>query len=383
MVEARVTGSNKGGLELELVGGIKAFMPASQVDVRPVADLSEWVGKQVEARVGELDNKRKKVLLSRRGFLEEKRKRDRMKVLATLKEGEVRDGVVTSLVDFGAFVDLGGLDGLVHITDLSYTRVEKPSDVVKEGDQVRVKVLKIEPQRDRVALGLKQAAPNPWQNAEGRYQPGQEVTGKVTRIADFGAFVELEEGLDALLPISEMSWRRINAAKDVVQEGQSLRLKVLNIEPKRRRMTLSLKQLEGDPWQEADDKYAPGTRHAGTVTNLTDFGAFVELEPGVEGLVHISELADRRVERVAEVLNPGEVKTFRIKSLDPRTRKLSLSLREPRKEELEAQQGKYSEKEKQRMARKPKVDKDSLRGGMDLGGPGGVGLGGLKWDDLK
>ncbi|MEM7681421.1 MAG: S1 RNA-binding domain-containing protein [Planctomycetota bacterium] len=385
VVEARVTGHNKGGLELELVGGIKAFMPASQVDVRPVEDLSVWVGQKVPARVSELDVKRKKVVLSRRSHLDEKRKRDRVRLMAELKPGDLRDGKVTSLTDFGAFVDIGGVEGLVHVTDLAYTRVEKPGDVVQVGQDIRVKVLKIDTGKNRLALGLKQAAPNPWEGVEGRMQPGAEIAGTVTRIADFGAFVEVEPGLEALLPISEISWRRIHKVEDELSAGQSIRAKILAMEPGRRRLTLSLKQLGDDPWTSANDQYAPGTKHPGKVTHLTDFGAFVELAPGVEGLAHISELADRRVERVADIVSVGDEKTFRIKSVDPQARKLSLSLRTPReggggKSGREERSGKYSDKELAQRARKPKINKGNLRGGMD---PGGMGLGGLKLDDFQ
>ncbi|MEM6749660.1 MAG: S1 RNA-binding domain-containing protein [Planctomycetota bacterium] len=386
VIEARVTGHNKGGLELELVGGIKAFMPASQIDTRPTPELEVWVGQTVPARVTELDLKRKKVVLSRRAHLEDKRKRDRVRLLAELKPGDLRDGKVTSLTDFGAFVDIGGIEGLVHITDLAYTRVEKPGDIVQVDQEVRVKVLKIDSAKNRLALGLKQAAPNPWEGVEGRLQPGAEVQGTVTRTADFGAFVEIEEGLEALLPISEISWRRIRKVEDELQVGQAIRAKVLAMEPGKRRLTLSLKQLAEDPWTSADDTYAAGTQHQGKVTHLTDFGAFVELAPGVEGLVHISELADRRVERVADIVSVGDEKTFRIKTVDASARKLSLSLRTPRqgggggKRDRDERSGKYSDKELAKRARQPKINKGNLRGGMD---PGGMGLGGLKLDDFQ
>ncbi|MEM1210822.1 MAG: S1 RNA-binding domain-containing protein [Planctomycetota bacterium] len=378
VVEARVTKSNKGGLELEMIGGIRAFMPASQIDVHHVDDLESFVGQKIDAKVQEIDHKHKKVLLSRRAHLEEVRRRQKVKLLADLKEGDERQGIVTGIKDFGAFVDLGGLDGLVHITDLSHQHVKKVGDVVKVGDTVTVKVLKIDSAKDRLSLGMKQATPDPWEgiNEGAGFATGQEVTGRITRVANFGAFVEVAPGVEALLPISEMSWKRIHKPTEVVEEGQVRTVSVLSIEPGKKRMTVSLKAVQGDPWQDAESKYAKGSEHEGKVTGVTDFGAFVELEQGVEGLVHISELADRRVGKVTDIVNVNDVKTFRVKDIQPGKRKLSLSLR---KEDPTRDQPVDTTPRKPR----PKIDKSKLRGGMDLGGAGGVGLGGLSLDNLK
>ncbi|MEM6551417.1 MAG: S1 RNA-binding domain-containing protein [Planctomycetota bacterium] len=377
VVEARVTKTNKGGLELEMIGGIRAFMPASQLDVHHVEDLEQFVGQKIDAKVQEIDHKHKKVLLSRRAHLEEVRRRQKVKLLADLKEGDERQGVVTGIKDFGAFVDLGGLDGLVHITDLSHQHVKKVGDVVKVGDTVTVKVLKIDAAKDRLSLGMKQATPDPWENVNeaAGFANGQEVTGRITRVANFGAFVEVAPGVEALLPISEMSWKRIHKPTEVVEEGQVRTVSVLSIDPEKKRMTVSLKAVQGDPWQAAETKYAKGSEHEGKVTGVTDFGAFVELEQGVEGLVHISELADRRVGKVTDIVNVNDVKTFRVKDIQPGKRKLSLSLRK----ESPAEQQVDTTPRKPR----PKIDKSKLRGGMDLGGAGGVGLGGLSLDNLK
>ena len=328
-VEARVTGKNKGGLELELVGNIKAFMPMSQVDIHHIDDdaIEAFVGQKITALVVEIDHKHKKVMLSRRAHLERQRKQDKTKLMATLEVGQTLEGKVSKLMPFGAFVDIGGVDGLVHISDMSYSHINNPSEVVKEGQTVQVKVLKIENDKDRIALGMKQIQPDPWDAVSATVHVGEEVTGRVVRTANFGAFIELEQGVEALLPISEISWKRIHRAEDVVSVGQSLRLKVLTMEPDKQRMSLSLKQTTGDPWSLAAGNYAEEAQVTGKVVSVQDFGAFVELEEGVEGLCHISELADQRVNQVTDIVNVGDEKEFRIKSIDTENHKISLSLR--------------------------------------------------------
>ncbi|MEM9883028.1 MAG: S1 RNA-binding domain-containing protein [Planctomycetota bacterium] len=380
VVEARVTKSNKGGLELEMVGGIRAFMPASQIDLFHVEDLDAFVGQKLEAVVQEIDRKAKKVLLSRRTHLENQKLKNREKLLQELEVGQEREGVVRSVVDFGAFVDLGGVDGLVHVTDLSHTHVKKPSDVVSPGDKVTVKVLKLEPDKQRIALGMKQVQPDPWDGVGSRYTPGEQVSARVTRTANFGAFVELEPGVEGLLPMSEISWKRIHRAEDVVKAGDVVKVAVLNVDPAKRRLTLSLKAAAGDPWAGAAAKYAKDTRHEGTVTGTTDFGAFVELETGVEGLVHISELADRRVNQVTDVVNPGDTKTFRIKDVDEPNRKISLSLREE-SAGGESPRGPRGDRPTVQGPARPRLPKDKLKSG--LGPIDSLGLGGLKLEDFK
>lgn len=375
VVEARVVSTNKGGLELEIIGGIKAFMPASQIDVHPVGDLEPFIGQKLDGCVQEIDHRHKKVVLSRRAHIEAMRKRNRVKLLAEIKVGDIREGTVSNLTDFGAFIDIGGMDGLVHISDIAYERINKPSDVLKKGQSVRVKVLKIEPGKDRMSLGIKQADPDPWEGVDQEFTVGNQVSGKVTRTAPFGAFIEVRPGVEGLLPIAEISWKRIHKVEDVLQVGQIVNVQILEVQFKRKRMTLSLKQAAGDPWADAEATYVKGSRHEGKVVNLTDFGAFVELKQGVEGLVHISELSDKRVGKVSDVLNVGDVKTFRVKDIDPGKRKLSLSLKEQKEEPV-------LEPETSRKP-KPKVDKSKLTGGMDLSRYGGTGLGGLSLDDLK
>eukprot|EP00752_Nemacystus_decipiens_P015891 g14199.t1 len=384
VVEARVTGHNKGGLELELVGNIRAFMPASQVDLHHVEDFEPYVGQKLEATVTEVDRKHKKVMLSRRSHLEHVRKSSKEKLLKTLEVGAILDGKVSNVVDYGAFIDIGGVDGLCHVSDLSYQHVTKPGDVVKPGDAVQVKVLKIDRDKGRIALGVKQVQPDPWDTATAGISAGAEVTGTVTRTANFGAFIAIGEGVEGLLPISEISWKRIGKCEDVISVGQSLRLKVLTFDPKKKKMSLSLKQIGGDPWADAVAKFAEDSWVQGKVVSTRDFGAFVELEEGVEGLVHISELADGRVKNVSDIVNVGDEKNFRIKSIDTDKRKLALSLRKdsgPRGGDRGGRGGKGGKEEvKLFKTTAKKQSKENLKGGMDLGG---MGLGGLSMDDFK
>lgn len=388
VVEARVTGKNKGGLELELVGNIRAFMPMSQVDIHHLDDdaIEAFVGQKIPAQVTEIDRKHKKVMLSRRAYVEQQRKTDKIKLMATIEVGQVLDGTVSKLMPFGAFVDIGGVDGLVHVSDMSYSHVKNPGDVVKEGQKVQVKVLKIEADKDRIALGMKQIQPDPWDAVSATVHVGEEVTGRVVRTANFGAFIQLEQGVEALLPISEISWKRIHRCEDAISVGQSLRLKVLTMDPGKQRMSLSLKQIAGDPWGDATGKYAEDTKVMGKVVSVQDFGAFVELEEGVEGLVHISELADQRVNQVTDVVKVGDEKEFRIKSIDPDNRKIALSLRKDSGPKGGGGQGggrrggRGNEEMIHIEPAKKRIDNKDLKGGMDLGG---IGLGGLSMDSIK
>ncbi len=376
IIEARVTGHNKGGLELEMVGGIKAFMPASQIDIHHVDNLEDFVGQKLDAAVQEIDRKHKKVLLSRRKYLEVKRAREKRKLMAEIEVGQEREGTVSNLTAFGAFVDLGGVDGLVHVTDLTHGHVDKPADVVKVGEKVRVKVLKIEPDKERISLGMKQTTPDPWEQAETKFRPGEEVTVRVTKTTNFGAFVELEPGVEGLLPMSEMSWKRIHRAEDVVKVGDTIKVSVLKVEPDKHRLSVSLKAGSEDPWSGAGGKYAVDAMVEGKVTSTTDFGAFVELEPGVEGMVHISELADRRVGSVEEIVKVGDTKTFRVKGIEPGKHKISLSLKQK-------SESRGRDESPQQVAKaKPKLPKDKLKSGLGKSGALGTGLGGLKLEDF-
>ena len=375
VVEARVVGHNKGGLELEMPGNINSFMPASQIDRKHIDDFSTMVGEKLTAVVQEIDRRAKKLVLSRRQHLEQQREAQRAKVLGELEEGQTREGVVSGLVPYGAFIDLGGVDGLVHISDLSYTHVDKPEEVVKEGQTVRVKVLKVNAESEKIKLGLKQVEPDPWEEVLATLKVADVISGKVVRNVEFGSFVEIRPGVEGLAPISELSWSRIRHPNDIVKEGDTIRVKVLQIEPDRRRISLSLKQAEGDPWIGAEGKYARNSLVEGKVVRIVDFGAFVELEPGVEALAPIAELSKDRINRVEQVLNEGETRQFRVLVVDEEQRRARLSVRAV--EDPAAAESAPQQPDKSR-ARVKKRDPSTLRGGIGSGGGMGTGLGDLK-----
>jgi len=360
VVEGRVVGLNRGGLEVQLKG-IKGFMPASQVDVMHVKDISILLNEVVKCEVLEINRRGRRLTLSRRAVLEKERAANRARMLEELKAGQVRKGVVGNLTDFGAFVDLGGVDGLIHISDLSWGQVKHPSEVVKPGEIVEVKVLKVQQTdgKTRVSLGLKQVQPDPWDQVPDQFPEKSTHRVRVVRLADFGAFVELAPGVEGLIPISEMAWSRIHKPAEVVQVGDVVDAVVIRVEPKRHRIALSIKQAKPDPWAEVLESYEPESQVTGKVTRLMDFGAFVELVPGVEGLLHISELADRRIKNCAEVVKPGQEVTARVLKVDPQTRRISLSLKPPRSARPE-QPGVALDLGK----RKPKRKDRKLRGGL-------------------
>ena len=355
LVEGRVTGLNKGGLELDLKG-IRAFMPASQVDAAPMKDISLLIGQTVRCEVIELDRRGKNVLLSRRRIIERELVEQREKLLNDLAVGQVRKAVVGNITDFGAFVDLGGIDGLVHIRDLSWGSVEKVTDVLSPGQEIEVKVLKVDRERGRISLGFKQAQPDPWAGVEERYPVGTQLKARVVRLASFGAFAEVETGVEGLIPISEMDWGRVARASDVASEGDMVDVTVIRVEPQKRRLALSIKQATPDPWEGVLESFEAQSLVKGRVTRLADFGAFVELAPGVEGLIHISELADRRVKSCGEVVEVGQVIEVRVLGVDREHRRIGLSIRAVR----EAPEQTADEAPK----KQPKKRKKPLRGGL-------------------
>ena len=359
LVEGRVTGMNKGGLEINLKG-IRAFMPASQVDLLHVKDISIFLGQVFTSEIIELDRRDRNVLLSRKRVQAREQADRGQKLLEELAEGQVRKGVVGNLTDFGAFVDLGGLDGLIHISDLSYKHQGKVGDVVQVGQEVEVKVLKVDKARGRISLGLKQVQPDPWADVEQKYPLGSQVTVRVLRLERFGAFVELEEGVDGLIPLSELSWRRIGRASAVLEVGQMVKAAVIRADGKERKIALSVKQIEADPWAGVYDSFARGTTHAGKVTKCEKFGAFVELAPGVEGLVHISELSDQRVKTCEDVVQPGEEVQVRVLEVDTEARRISLSIRALKSAEGPAD----AEGQPQEAGQPKKKRKRPLRGGL-------------------
>ena len=328
VIEGRVTGLNTGGLELD-VKGLRAFMPKSQVDVVRIEDFAPFVGRRLECAVTEIDRRGRSLVVSRRKITERAMEEARQEVRYSLAEGQVRKGIVRRLADFGAFVDLGGgVDGLLHISDISFGRIGHPSELLKVGDEVEIQVLKIDLVKDRISLGLKQLKTDPWDLVEANYRVGDVVSSRVVKLMDFGAFVELEPGVEALLPLSEISWtRRLRHAREALAEGDSVRVSILKVEREKRRMTLSLKALGDDPWKNITERYEPDAIVSGRVTRLQDYGAFVELEEGVEGLVHISEMSERRIHRVSDVLEEGQVVKVRIKGIDLEQRRVSLSLK--------------------------------------------------------
>lgn len=327
IVEGTVTGVNKGGLEIE-VKGMRAFMPAGQVDLYFNPDLSVFLNQRIKAEVTQFDARAKNLIISRRNVLEQEKEAAKGKLLEEIAEGQVRRGTVRSVMDYGAFVDLGGLDGLLHVSEMSFRRGHKPSEFVKVGDVIDVKVLKIDRETGKLSLSLKQArGVDPWGDAATKYAIGTQITGRVTKVESFGAFIEVEEGVEGLLPVSEISWQRVKHPSDVVREGDTVRLVVLSVDQVARKMSFSLKQAGPDPWKQVADTYATEMVVPGTVTRTVDFGAFVELEPGLEGLVHISELSDRQVRQTTDVVKTGQPVQVRIIEIDADARRISLSIK--------------------------------------------------------
>jgi len=308
LIEGTISQRVKGGLSVHIEGGVKAFLPGSQVDLRPVRNLDVYLGKTYKFKVIKFNKKRGNIVLSRRVLLEQERADMKAKVLSTLEEGKLVEGTVKNLTEYGAFIDLGGIDGLLHITDMSWGRVNHPSEIFKVGDTAEVKVLKYNSDTERVSLGLKQITDNPWKTAEERYVPGTVVKGRVVSIKDYGAFIELEEGIEGLIHVSEMSWtRRIKHPSKVLEVGDTVEAVVLDIDASSNRISLGMKQLEPNPYEALREKYPPDTMVKGKIRNIADFGVFVEIEDGIDGLVHISDLSwTQRVRHPSELYQKGE-----------------------------------------------------------------------------
>jgi small subunit ribosomal protein S1 len=318
----------KGGLSVMLSGGVKAFLPGSQVDLRPVRNLDAFINQDFEFKIIKFNKKRGNIVLSRRVLLEAERAELKEETLNKLQEGQIVEGVVKNLTDYGAFIDLGGIDGLLHITDMSWGRVNHPSELFQVGDKVQVKVLKFNTDSERVSLGLKQITPDPWINAEDKYIPGTVVQGKVVSIKDYGAFVELEEGIEGLVHVSEMSWtRQIKNPKQVLKIGDEVKAVVLDIDVSQNRISLGMKQLEENPYEKVVETYPPGTVVEGVIRNIADFGVFVELEPGIDGLVHITDLSwTHRVRHPSELFKKGDRVRAMVLNIDNSGEKPKISL---------------------------------------------------------
>ena len=327
-VKGMVVSRVKGGLTVDI--GIKAFLPGSQVEVRPVRNLDGYIGTEIEVRVIKLNKKRGNVVISRKEILEEEQNEKKAVTLSTLEEGSVFTGVVKNLTDYGAFVDMGGLDGLLHITDMSWGRLTHPRDLVNVGDEIQVKVLKFDKEKQRVSLGFKQLTPDPWLDAIERYPVGAHVKGRVLSVTDYGAFVELEQGIEGLVHVSEMTWsKRMKHPSKMVKPGDEVETIILSVNPNDRRISLGMKQLQDNPWEQLEDKYPVGAVIEGRVRNLTDFGAFIEIEDGIDGLVHVSNLSwTKRVKHPSEVLKKGEKIKAVVLGVEPENRRLSLGIKQ-------------------------------------------------------
>jgi small subunit ribosomal protein S1 len=318
----------KGGLTVDI--GLKAFLPGSQLEIRPVRNLDGYLGQQIEVRVIKLNKKRGNVVISRKEILEEEQNSKRSTTLEQLGEGAVLTGTVKNLTDYGAFVDLGGIDGLLHITDMSWGRLTHPRDLVNVGDEIQVKVLKFDKDKQRVSLGFKQLTPDPWLDAIERYPVGAHVHGRVLSVTDYGAFVELEQGIEGLVHLSEMTWsKRLKHPSKLVKPGDEVETVVLSVNPSDRRISLGMKQLLDNPWENLTERYPAGTIVEGRVRNLTDFGAFVEIEDGIDGLVHVSNLSwTKRVKHPSEVVKKGEKVKAVVLGVEPQNRRLSLGIKQ-------------------------------------------------------
>ena len=372
VIEARVTGMNVGGLELQ-AKGLRAFMPKSQVDVHRIEDFTPFIGRRLECEVTEVDRKGKTLVVSRRKVVERQRAAARAEMRQTLEVGAVKRGVVRRLTEFGAFVDIGGVEGLLHVGEVSYTRIGHVKEVLKEGDEIDVKVLKIDLDKDRISLSMKAMQPDPWNVVSANYREGQQCDGKVVKLMDFGAFVALEPGVEGLIPVSEISYtQRIRHPRDVLKEGDSVRVAILLVDQEKHKITLSLKALATDPWAGITDRYTPELVVSGVVKRLADFGAFVQLEEGVEGLVHISEMSDRRIRTPGDVCKPGDVVKVRVKSVDPEQKRISLSMKLEAPKPAEAAPSGESHSGGEAHAASastpppaPKKRKKALKGGLD------------------
>lgn len=342
IVPVRILRRIKGGMVVDLLG-IEAFLPGSQIDVRPVRDFDAWVNKVIDVRVVKVNHPSENVVVSHKVLLEEQLSEQRSAIIDKLEKGLVLEGTVKAISDFGVFVDLGGIDGLVHITDLSWGRVTHPSEIVKLDQIVKVVVLDFDTDKKRISLGMKQLTPHPWDTIGEKYEKGIKVTGKVVSLTDYGAFIEIEKGIEGLIHISEMSWtQHVKHPSQIVSMGQMIEAIILNIDKENKKLALGMKQLEPDPWEDLMVKYPEGSQHQGVVRNLTNFGVFVELEPGVDGLVHISDLSwTKKIRHPGEFLKKGESLDVVVLSIDPSQRRIALGHKQINENPWDFFEGKY------------------------------------------
>ncbi|MBU0553770.1 30S ribosomal protein S1 [Myxococcota bacterium] len=328
LVTGRITARVKGGLSVDI--GVKAFLPGSQVDIRPIRNLEKFINQEFEFKVIKFNKRRGNIVLSRRVLLEKERASLKAKTLQQLEEGRVLKGTVKNITEYGAFVDLGGIDGLLHITDMSWGRVNHPSEMVQVGDEIEVKILKFNAETERVSLGLKQISEDPWIHAEEKYHVGDRVEGKVVSLTDYGAFVELEEGIEGLIHISEMSWtRRVKHPSRMVAIGDIVETIVLDIDSKNKRISLGMKQIEPNPWTLLHERYPVGTRILGKIRNITDFGIFIGIEEGIDGLVHISDLSwTQKIRHPSELFKKGDEVEAVVLNIDVENERFSLGIKQ-------------------------------------------------------
>ncbi|HEY3741712.1 MAG TPA: 30S ribosomal protein S1, partial [Bryobacteraceae bacterium] len=327
-IAGTVVESIKGGLRVDI--GVRAFMPASRSGAKDVPEMEKLIGQEIQCRITKLDTEKEDVVVDRRIVIEEAASKAREEAFGHLKEGEVREGTVRSLTEFGAFVDIGGFDGLVHVSDMSWNRTAKPGDVVSVGDRVKVKILKINLEKHKISLGMKQLMPDPWTLAAEQFKSGDKVKGTVARLTDFGAFIELAPGVDGLIHQSEMSWsKKVRKPSDILKVGEQVEAVVLQVNAAEHRIGLGLKQALGDPWEEAQKKYPIGTTVEAPITNLAKFGAFVDLGDGIEGMIHIGDISrEKRLNHPNEVLKQGEVVKAQVIDLDKERRRVRLGMKQ-------------------------------------------------------
>ncbi|MBW1961056.1 MAG: 30S ribosomal protein S1 [Deltaproteobacteria bacterium] len=327
-VQGVITNRVKGGFSVDI--GVTAFLPGSQADLRPIRNMDDMVGKKFDFRILKYNRKRSNIVLSRRVLLEEERAAKRAETLASIYEGKLVEGVVKNITDYGVFVDLGGVDGLLHITDISWGRVKHPADLFSIGDPIRVKILTLDIERERVSLGMKQLVEDPWMTAAEKYPPGSRITGKVVSLTDYGAFVELEEGIEGLVHVSEMSWtRKVRHPSKIVSVGETVEAVVLDIKPEARRISLGLKQAVPNPWDIISEKYPVGTTIEGKIKNITEFGLFIGIDEGIDGLVHISDISwTKRIKHPSEVYKKGDVVQAIVLDIDKENERFSLGIKQ-------------------------------------------------------
>ena len=329
IVTGTVKGKVKGGLLVD-VGGVDAFLPGSQIDVIPVRNLDDYLGQDLECKVIKINNERRNIVLSRRDLIDEQRKELKQKLLQEIRPGQIRSGVVKNITDFGAFVDLNGMDGLLHITDMSWGRINHPSEVVEVGQELEVFVLDVNLEKERISLGLKQKQQNPWDEIELKYPKGARVRGKVVNLLPYGAFVQLEEGVEGLVHVSEISWtKRLARAADALNVGDEVEAVVLNVNKSEQKISLGIRQTEANPWDDVAAKYPIGSRVKGCVRNFTNYGAFVELEEGVDGMIHVSDMSwARKINHPNEILKKGDEVEAVVLEVSPENQRISLGLKQ-------------------------------------------------------